>query len=195
MNAKLIAIGMMCLVAIFASGASKRKGASADMPASIYEIGVTSIDGRETSLADFRGEVLLVVNVASRCGFTPQYEGLQALHERLGERGLRVLGFPANNFLSQEPGSDEEIREFCSANYGVSFPMFAKISVKGEDIHPLYRFLTGGQGHKKFSGDIGWNFNKFLIDREGNIVGRFGARTKPESDEIVAAIERALGEG
>ena len=159
---------------------------------SIYDFVVTDIMGLETSLAPYRGKVLLIVNVASKCGFTPQYGGLQAVYDRYKDRGFAVLGFPANNFLHQEPGSNSEIREFCTINYGVSFPMFAKISVRGKDIHPLYRFLTSKEAHPDFAGKVTWNFNKFLVDRMGNVIGRFDSKETPESPEIVGAIERTL---
>jgi glutathione peroxidase len=150
------------------------------------------IDGKDTSLSAFKGKVLLVVNVASKCGFTGQYAGLQKLYETHKDRGLVVLGFPANNFGGQEPGTEAEIKGFCTATYGVTFPMFAKISVKGTGIHPLYTFLTSKESNPKFSGDISWNFNKFLIGRDGAIVGRFGSKTKPDDKELVAAVEEAL---
>jgi len=152
----------------------------------------TLMDGREAKLADFEGEVLLLVNVASKCGFTPQYEGLQALHERYASRGLRVIGFPANNFMNQEPGSNEEIQNFCSVEYGVDFLVAQKISVKGDDAHPLYRHLVSGMGNPDLAGDISWNFNKFLIARDGRLLDRFGSRTAPEDPELVSAIEEAL---
>jgi glutathione peroxidase-family protein len=159
---------------------------------SIYDFVVTDIMGLETSLAPYRGKVLLIVNVASKCGFTPQYGGLQAIYDRYKDRGFEILGFPANNFLHQEPGSNSEIREFCTVNYGVSFPMFAKISVRGNDIHPLYRFLTSKETDPNFAGKISWNFNKFLVDRTGNVIGRFPSQEIPESPKIVGAVEKAL---
>ena len=150
------------------------------------------IDGKQVNLSDFQGKVVLVVNVASRCGFTPQYEGLQKLYLKFKDRGFVILGFPANNFMSQEPGTNAEIKNFCSARYNVTFPMFSKISVKGEDIDPLYKFLTDTGTNPQFGGDIKWNFNKFLIDRKGIIVARFEPPVKPESDQMVQAIEKAL---
>jgi glutathione peroxidase len=159
---------------------------------SIYDFTMKDIDGKQVNLADFQGKVVLVVNVASRCGFTPQYEGLQKLYLKFKDRGFVILGFPANNFMSQEPGTNAEIKNFCSARYNVTFPMFSKISVKGEDIDPLYKFLTDTGTNPHFGGDIKWNFNKFLIDRKGNIVARFEPPVKPESDQMVQAIEKAL---
>jgi glutathione peroxidase len=160
---------------------------------SIYDFQVQDIDGRARSLQEFRGKVLLVVNVASRCGFTYQYEGLEALHREYGPRGLVVLGFPANDFLGQEPGTNEQIKEFCTLSYGVSFPMFAKIHVKGREIHPLYRYLTDKRTNPRFAGGITWNFNKFLIGRDGEVLDRFGTREEPGSDRIRRAVEQALG--
>ncbi len=159
---------------------------------SIYDFVVKDIDGNDVKLEEFKGKVMLIVNVASKCGFTPQYEGLQKIYEQYKDKGLAVLGFPANNFLNQEPGTNQEIKQFCSLNYNVTFPMFSKISVKGKDIAPLYRYLTSKETNPQFAGEISWNFNKFLVDRSGNIVARFGSRTKPESDELVQAIEKAL---
>ena len=132
-----------------------------------------------------------MVNVAGKCGFTPQYEGLQKLYEKYKDDGFVILGFPANNFLHQEPGTNEEIKTFCRSNYGVTFPMFAKISVKGKDQHPLYKYLTDKKAHD-FGGKIGWNFTKFLIGRDGQIKARFSTKTKPEDETVVAAIEKEL---
>jgi glutathione peroxidase len=159
----------------------------------IHDFRAKDITGTERSLSEFAGKVLLVVNVASRCGFTPQYQGLQALYARYRERGFEVLAFPANDFLRQEPGTDAEIREYCSTSWGVTFPLFAKISVKGRDIHPLYAFLTGKDTNPRFGGKITWNFNKFLIDRSGNVIGRFESKDAPLGDKIPRAVEEALG--
>lgn len=160
---------------------------------SVHGYTVNDIEGREVALSGYKGKVLLIVNVASRCGFTPQYEGLQKLYERYEKAGLVVLGFPANNFMNQEPGTDAEIKEFCSTRFRVTFPMFSKISVKGDDIHPLYRFLTSEESNPGFAGPISWNFNKFLVARDGQVVARFGSREAPESPDVVAAVEKALG--
>jgi glutathione peroxidase len=159
---------------------------------SIYEFVMKDIDGKEASLQQFKGKVLLIVNVASQCGYTPQYEGLEKIYSKYKEKDFVILGFPANNFMGQEPGTDEEIKSFCSLTYGVNFPLFSKISVKGKDQHPLYQFLTEKETNPQFSGEITWNFNKFLIDRNGKIIGRFGTRIKPEDKEIVQAIENAI---
>ena len=159
---------------------------------SIYDFTMKSIDGNDVSLATFKGKVVMIVNVASKCGFTGQYAGLQALYEKYSGRGFVILGFPANDFLWQEPGSDSEIKQFCTLEYGVTFPMFAKIHVKGRDQHPLYAYLSGKRTNPEFGGRITWNFNKFLVGRDGRIATRFGSRAKPDSKDVVAAIETAL---
>ncbi|MCA9081453.1 MAG: glutathione peroxidase [Planctomycetaceae bacterium] len=153
---------------------------------------VESLDGKEVSLADYQGKVLLIVNVASRCGATPQYEALQSLHETFGKQGLVVMGFPCNQFGKQEPGSAADIREFCSSTYNVQFPMFAKIAVNGDKAAPLYKHLTAQKTQPKQAGPIGWNFEKFLVDRQGQVIARFGTGIEPDSDEVVAAIRKAL---
>jgi glutathione peroxidase len=160
---------------------------------SMYEFTLKDIDGKDVKLDAYKGKVVMLVNTASRCGLTPQYEGLQAIYEKYMDRGFVVLGFPANNFLGQEPGTDEEIREFCTLNYKVSFPMFSKISVKGTDQHPLYSFLTHKETNPGMDGDITWNFEKFLAGRDGRIVARFSPKTLPTADEVVSAIEKHLG--
>lgn len=155
--------------------------------APIYDVEVTDIQGQNRAMADYAGKVLLIVNTASKCGFTPQFEGLQALYEELGERGLEVLGFPCNQFMNQDPGENGQISEFCSLNYGVSFPMFAKLQVNGANTHPLYRLLKaeapGMMGSKK----VKWNFTKFLVNRDGQVVRRYPPTAKPEAirDDIV----------
>ncbi|MBK9153008.1 MAG: glutathione peroxidase [Chloracidobacterium sp.] len=161
---------------------------------SMYEFSMKDIDGRVVPLEVYKGKVAMIVNTASRCGLTPQYEGLQSLYERYNEKGFVVLGFPANNFLGQEPGSDNEIKEFCTLKYDVTFPMFSKISVKGRDQHPFYTYLTHKETNPEFAGDIGWNFEKFLIDRNGKIIGRFSPSTTPDDPAIVKAVESALAE-
>jgi glutathione peroxidase len=148
--------------------------------ASIYDFSARDIDGNERSLAEFRGKALLVVNVASKCGFTPQYEGLEALQKAWHGRGFEVLGFPCDQFGHQEPGNEEEIRNFCSLNYGVSFPMFAKIEVNGEGAHPLYRWLKSQKKGLLGTEGIKWNFTKFLVDREGQVVERYAPTDTPE---------------
>lgn len=162
--------------------------------AAIYDIPVTTIGGEETTLQQYAGKVMMIVNVASKCGFTGQYEGLQALYEKYADAGLVVLGFPSNDFLGQEPGTEAEIMQFCKLNYGVTFPLFAKIKVKaGKGQHPLYRWLTGSETNPEFAGKISWNFNKFLIGRDGKMLDRFDSRDKPRDKKVVEAVERALG--
>jgi len=159
---------------------------------SIYDFTLKDIDHKEVNLGQYRGKVVLLVNVASRCGFTPQYEGLQKVYLKYKDRGFVILGFPANNFMSQEPGTDEEIKTFCSTKYSVTFPIFSKISVKGDDIHPLYKFLTNKETNPEFGGDIKWNFSKFLLDKNGKVIARFEPAVKPESDTVTQAIEKVL---
>lgn len=151
-----------------------------------------SIDGKDVPLSTYKGKVLLFVNTASKCGLTPQYEQLVALKTKYADKGFEILGFPANNFLWQEPGTDEEIKTFCTTKYKVNFDMFSKISVKGSDIHPLYKFLTSKETDPKFSGDISWNFEKFLVDRNGQVINRFSPKTKPDADDVIKAVEAAL---
>ncbi len=184
------------------------------MSSSVYDIPVRTIDGNESSLAEYKGKVLLVVNVASKCGLTPQYEGLESLYEQYRGQGLVITGFPANNFKSQEPGSDEEIQSFCTTNYGVKFPMFSKINVVGADKHPLYAALIAAKpkavsvGEAPFAEklrgygietnpvpEILWNFEKFLVGRNGEIVERFAPDTAPDAPELIAAIEAELAKG
>ncbi len=153
---------------------------------------MTNIDGQEKALADYHGKVILVVNVASRCGMTPQYTQLQTLHESYAEKGLAVLGFPCNQFGKQEPGTEEEIKTFCVENYDVSFDMFSKVDVNGDNSCDFYKHLQSLQTAPKEAGKISWNFEKFLIDRQGKVIARFGSRTKPDDETVVAAIEKAL---
>jgi len=157
--------------------------------ATVHDFRVRAMDGREVPLSEFAGQWLLVVNTASRCGFTPQYAGLEKLHQRFRARGLRVLAFPANDFMRQEPGSDAEIRQFCSLEYGVTFPVFSKLHVKGRDMHPLFEHLTE---HSAKPGPVRWNFSKFLVDPQGRVVERFDPRTDPLDDSVIRAIESRL---
>ena len=159
------------------------------MAGSIYDFTMNNIDGKPTSLKKFKGKVLLVVNVASKCGNTPQYKQLEEVYEKYGKQGLVVLGFPANNFGSQEPGSDAEIKTFCTATFNVKFPMFSKISVKGEDIAPLYKWLLA---QSNSTTDVDWNFAKFLVGKDGTTVKRYSSRMKPDDAKVVADIEAAL---
>jgi glutathione peroxidase len=158
----------------------------------IFDIPIHTLDGEEGSLAAYRGSALLLVNVASRCGLTPQYAGLEALHERYAARGFSVLGFPCNQFGGQEPGSAEEIKQFCSTTYGVTFPMFEKIDVNGEERHPVYDVLTAVPDADGEAGDIVWNFEKFLVSADGEVVARFRPGVTPEDGGLVAAVEAAL---
>jgi glutathione peroxidase len=159
---------------------------------SILDFSMKDISGVETPIRKFEGKTLMVVNVASKCGLTPQYKGLQTLYERYKDKGLEILAFPANNFLRQEPGSDSDIRDFCSAKYGVTFSVFSKISVRGRDIHPMYKFLTDPITNPKFPGTIGWNFAKFLIDRTGAVIARFAPKVAPLDPVVISAIEAAV---
>jgi len=156
---------------------------------SIYSFTLNSIDGKPVSLSDYKGKTILIVNTASQCGFTPQYKSLQALYEKYQAQGFVVLGFPANNFMGQESGTNEEIKNFCSLRFKVSFPMFAKISVNGDDIHPLYQYLTT---QPTMEGPITWNFNKFIVDPQGHVVARFDSGSDPLSEEITSVIEKTL---
>jgi glutathione peroxidase len=157
---------------------------------SIYDIPVKDIDGKDTTLAAYKGKVLLIVNVASHCGFTPQYKNLEAVYKKYSSQGFVILGFPCNQFAGQEPGTDADIKQFCTANYDVTFPMFDKIEVNGANRHPLYVALAGATS--PFPGDITWNFNKFLISKDGKIINRFSSKVTPDSPEVTAAIEAAL---
>jgi len=159
---------------------------------SIYDFTMNSIDGKPTPLSTFKGNAVLVVNVASRCGFTPQYSALESVYEKYKDRGFVIIGFPANNFGSQEPGTNAEIKTFCSTKYNVTFPMMSKISVKGDDQAPLYKYLTDKQANPQTGGDIQWNFTKFLVGRDGHIVARFEPKVTPDSPEVTTAIEKAL---
>jgi len=161
-------------------------------PASVLEFTVKDIDGKDVPLSKFQGKVLLIVNTASQCGYTPQYKGLQEVYEKYKDQGLEILAFPANEFGAQEPGTDAQIKEFCSTKYKVGFPLFSKIVVKGKGIHPLYEYLTGGASNSKFAGPIPWNFSKFLVNRKGEVIGRYEPGVKPESAELTGSIEKAL---
>ncbi|MGW3992649.1 glutathione peroxidase [Amycolatopsis sp. NPDC004772] len=158
----------------------------------IHEIPLKTLDGRDSSLGEFAGKALLVVNVASKCGLTPQYSGLERLQERFGEQGFSVVGFPCNQFAGQEPGSADEIQTFCSTTYGVTFPLFEKIDVNGEGRHPLYAELTETADAEGTAGDVQWNFEKFLVGADGEVLARFRPRTEPEDETVVKAIEAAL---
>ena len=159
---------------------------------SIYNFNMDSIDGKPVNLGSFKGKVVLIVNVASKCGFTPQYAALESLYEKYKDKGFVIVGVPANNFMSQEPGTNAEIKTFCTNKYNVTFPMMSKVSVKGDGKDPLYTFLTGKDNDPQFGGDIKWNFTKFLFDRTGKPVARFEPATTPDSPEVISAVEAAL---
>lgn len=177
---------------------------------SIYDIPVKTIDGEDTNLGEYKGKTLLVVNVASKCGLTPQYEGLQKLYSEYKDKGVEVLGFPANNYLGQEPGTEDEIKDFCSTNYSVTFPMFAKLSTKGDDQHPLYKYLTetkpetdvnDGGLEEKLKGfgsvrsapsEVLWNFEKFLVSKDGEIVARFAPDVRPDDERLIEKLEAEI---
>jgi glutathione peroxidase len=178
---KRILLAAMFLLAIFVN-----TGWTED---NIYSFAVETIDGESKNLSDYQGKALLVVNTASFCGYTPQYKGLEELYQRYKGQGFEVLAFPANNFKNQEPGTAAEIKNFCQLNYKTTFPLFAKISVAGEDIHPLYRYLTGESG---FNGPISWNFNKFVVSPEGKVVARFESKVTPQDPQLVSAVEQHL---
>ena len=196
-----IAVATMALLLVKASGANEGGTADANAGANgvgkgtaktMYDFTLKDSKGRDVKLEEFRGRVVMLVNVASKCGYTPQYEGLQKIYERYKDQGFTILGFPANNFGAQEPGTNEEIQEFCRINYGVTFPVFSKISVKGDDKHPLYKYLTERETNPQFAGEIKWNFNKFLVSKDGKIIGRFESADKPEDAKVTGAIESAL---
>jgi glutathione peroxidase len=159
---------------------------------SVHEFTMDALNGTPTPLASFKGKVMLVVNVASQCGYTYQYEALQALYAKYKDQGFVIAGFPANNFGGQEPGTNEEIGAFCKSKFGVTFPMFSKISVKGSDKAPLYQFLTDPKSNPKTGGEIQWNFTKFLVDANGRVIARFEPATEPNSKEVISAVEAAL---
>ena len=157
----------------------------------LYSFSMKTIDGKDKPLSEYKGKVLLIVNVASKCGHTPQYKGLESIYEKYKDRGFMILGFPANNFLRQEPGTNDEIKEFCTLNYGVTFDLFSKISVKGSDQDPLYQYLTE---ESPVPGAVTWNFQKYLVDRKGNVVEKFVPGTEPEEKEVINKIEQLLSE-
>jgi glutathione peroxidase len=183
------AIGLFGAVLLVALTASAQNAKPASSP---LDYTVKSIDGKNVKLAKYRGKVVLIVNVASKCGLTPQYAGLQAAYEKYRKQGFVVLGFPANEFNGQEPGTDAEIKQFCSTTYRVTFPMFSKVVVKGDGQAPLYRFLTSKETNPDLAGDIEWNFAKFLVGRDGKVVARFRPRTAPADPALVTAIEEQL---
>jgi len=181
---KLVLLSFLCAATTLLAAPAK----------SIYDFTMNSIDGQPVSLNSYSGKVVLLVNVASKCGFTPQYAGLEALYEKYKDRGLIIVGIPANNFAAQEPGTNEEIKTFCSRKYNVTFPMMSKVSVLGDDKTPLYVFLTDKAVNPQIGGDIKWNFTKFLFDRSGKPVARFEPAVTPDSAEVTSAVEAALGQ-
>jgi cytochrome c peroxidase/nitrate reductase NapAB chaperone NapD len=192
MRKTFMVLAILLMVSLLLLKVSSNVQAESQEIRSPLDFELKNIDGDMVHLSEYEGKVVMMVNVASKCGLTPQYEELQSLYEKYSPRGFVVLGFPANNFRNQEPGTNAEIKEFCTSSYGVSFPMFSKISVLGEDIHPLYAYLTGEDTNSAFAGDIQWNFTKFLINREGKVIARFGPRTEPDGKEVVTAIEETL---
>jgi glutathione peroxidase len=195
-SCSLLFVAVAALMCAAGQGADKDKKAKNDkgdakVPAAL-NFKMKGLDGKPVDLSKYKGKVVLMVNVASQCGLTPQYEALEGLHEKYAEKGLSVLGFPANEFGKQEPGTDEEIADFCKSNYEVKFDMFSKVVVKGDGQCPLYKFLTSKETDPKFAGDITWNFEKFLVNRDGEVVARFAPKVKPDSDEVVKAIETEL---
>jgi glutathione peroxidase len=179
---------LTCVTAMSTSNLTAQTDSSAPL-----NIRMKTIDGEEVNLADkYKGKVVLIVNTASKCGLTPQYKQLQELHEKYADQGLAILGFPCNQFLGQEPGSENEIKQFCQKNYGVDFDMFSKIDVKGDNQSPLYKSLTAMELEPAGTGKISWNFEKFIVDRNGKPIARFSPRTKPDSEQVVKAIEAAL---
>jgi glutathione peroxidase len=179
-------------MAISFSNAAEKSAAKAEKPSSALSFKMKSLDGEEVDLSQYQGKVLLIANVASRCGNTPQYTQLEALHEKYGKDGLEILGFPCNQFGSQEPGTAADIRKFCTEKYNVSFPMFAKIEVNGAGACPLYKYLTSLDLQPKGKGKVSWNFEKFVVGRNGEVVARFDPRTKPDSEEVMKAIDAEL---
>jgi glutathione peroxidase len=192
----LVAVALFTIVKVqkvMGSDTVKDPTATADKDKpSPLDFKVKDIDGKDVNLADYKGKVVLIVNVASKCGNTPQYKPLEAMYEKYKDQGFVILGFPANDFGKQEPGSNDQIKAFCSETYKVAFPMFAKITVKGDEKAPIYKFLTEPATNGEFAGDIEWNFQKFLVDRNGAVIARFSPKTKPDSPKVVAEVEKAL---
>jgi glutathione peroxidase len=192
----LLLIVCGAVVYAFTANPSKDNSPMASTPSStsaavtsIHEFTMNDIDGKPKKLDSYKGSVVLVVNVASKCGYTPQYEGLEKVYKQYKDKGFVVLGFPANNFMGQEPGTEAEIKQFCSSKYNVTFPMFSKISVKGSDMHPLYQYLTQNSAP---TGDVKWNFGKFLVGKDGKVIARFDSGVKPDGEELTLAIEKAM---
>jgi len=191
LSASLASLAILLVVAplavVWAAGPAKK-------PVSVLDFHVKDIDGKDVDLASYKGKVLLIVNTASQCNLTPQYKDLEAMYEKYKDRGFEILAFPANEFGGQEPGSNEQIKDFCSTKYKVSFPLFSKIVVKGKGIDPLFEFLTSDATNPKFAGVIKWNFNKFLVNRKGEVIARFEPKKEQWSEPVTAAIEKALAD-
>ncbi|QEL19057.1 glutathione peroxidase [Limnoglobus roseus] len=185
----LLAALLLFPVSLIPADDTKKGGDKVNGP---LDFKMKDINGKEVDLAAYKGKVVLFVNVASKCGYTPQYKGLEAVYQRYEKEGLMVIGVPANEFGGQEPGTDAEIKEFCTAKYNVTFPMLSKVVVKGDGITPLYKYLTSKETDGKYAGDIKWNFEKFLVNRKGEVVGRYDSKVKPESDELTKAITTEL---
>ena len=190
MRTKLLSALAVCAIGFSARAEDKAK-ADPKVPA-ILNFEMKDIDGKDIKLSKYAGKVILFVNVASKCGLTPQYDALQALNDKYTKEGFVVIGVPANEFGKQEPGTNVEIKEFCTKEYGVKFPMLAKVVVKGKDISPLYEYLTSKETNPKFGGDIKWNFTKFLVNKKGEVVARFEPATKPDAKQVTEAVEAAL---
>jgi glutathione peroxidase len=184
----LPALALLCVPRVVPADEPAKK------PTSVLDFSVKNIDGKDVDLSKFKGEVLLIVNTASQCGYTPQYQGMEAIFEKHKGRGFEVLAFPANEFGHQEPGADSEIKSFCTTKFNVTFPLFAKIVVKGKGIHPLYQFLTSPETDPHHAGPIPWNFAKFLVNRKGEVIARFQPDDEPESEKVTTAIEAALAQ-
>jgi glutathione peroxidase len=188
------ALVLLSLPAVVSAADGAKKADDSKKKTSVLDFHVKDIDGKDVELAKYKGKVLLVVNTASRCGLTPQYKELETLYENNKDKGFEILAFPANEFGKQEPGSNEDIKEFCSSKYNVTFPLFSKIVVKGKGIDPLYDYLTSKETNPKFAGEIKWNFNKFLVNKKGEVIARFEPKVQPSSKEVTSKIEEALAE-
>jgi glutathione peroxidase len=183
---------LAALIVVCCSSATVSAQDPAKKPTSVLDFRVKDIDGKDVDLSRYKGKVLLIVNTASQCGFTPQYKDLQAIYEKYKDQGFEVLAFPANEFGAQEPGDNPQIKEFCSTHYNVGFPLFSKIVVDGSGIHPLFAFLTSEETNPKFAGKIPWNFTKFLVDRKGEVIARFQPADKPTSEKVAGEIEKVV---
>lgn len=193
MTLAAVMIGALMMLGSAVASWADEPAPSTQPARSALDFTMNDIDGHPVDLSKYHGQVILMVNVASKCGNTPQYEGLEAMYQKYKDQGLVILGFPANNFGQQEPGNNEQIKEFCQSTYDVKFPMFSKISVKGDDIAPLYQYLIQQQTAPQPAGEISWNFEKFLIGRDGRVIARFSPRTQPDDPKVVEAVEAQLG--